>query len=212
MLDYRTYVNSPLVLNDTLKVVASGADFNQVDDACKPLNGTFNQTIMLIHQGDCNSLTKIKHAKDAGAVAVLLYTDDKNQTVGFETLSTAVLPVAFINNDDAALIYSQNSTIKAQFTNTLVALVAPSSDYGMISGYSTLGPTNELNLKPELVAVGGNVFSTLPRYLNMYGFRSGTSFSAPYIAANVALLLSNVNRSIEPTLAKNILMNFANQG
>jgi subtilisin family serine protease len=204
-------VNSPLVLNDTLKIVASGDDFNQSNDACTPLNSTYNDTILLIHQGDCSSLLKIQHAKAAGAVAVVLYTDDKNQTASFETLSTAVLPVAFINNDDGSVIYDQHDAT-ALFTNTLVALVAPASDYGMVSGYSTLGPTNELNLKPELVAVGGNVFSTLPRYLNMYGFRSGTSFSAPYIAANVALLLANVNQTIEPTLAKNILMNFATQG
>jgi hypothetical protein len=50
---------------------------------------------------------------------------------------------------------------------------------GMISAFSTLGPTNELELKPDISAVGGLVFSTIPRYLGSYGTIFGTSMSFP---------------------------------
>jgi subtilisin family serine protease len=76
-----------------------------------------------------------------------------------------------------------------------------------------LGPTNELQLKPELVAVGGNVFSTLPGYLKSYGFRSGTSMSAPFISASVSLVLSKFkDRKIAPQEMKDLFMNFARTG
>ncbi|KAI8968935.1 peptidase S8/S53 domain-containing protein [Mycotypha africana] len=224
---YRTFTNTALALNDALPFTATGGKFNEEKDACHslfknqtakrhsrpPQQNNFNNSIVLIHQGGCSSLEKIRHAQEAGARAVLLYSDDKNVTTSIETLTDAVLPVAFINNDGAAIIYkrlSQRDDIKGRFTNTLVALSAPEKEVNAISAFSSLGPTYELRLKPELVGVGGNVFSTLPRYQNSYGFRSGTSMSTPFIAGNLALLLSNLNNDkINPALAKNILMNFA---
>jgi subtilisin family serine protease len=67
-------------------------------------------------------------------------------------------------------------------------------------------------LKPELAAIGGNVFSTLPTYQKSYGVRSGTSFSCPYIAGSIALFLANNNAKQSPDLVKNALMNFASPG
>ncbi|CEP17587.1 hypothetical protein [Parasitella parasitica] len=215
-ITYRTFVNTALVLNDTLPIVATGSKFDQENDACKSLgkSSKYNDTIVLIHQGGCDSLTKIQHAHSAGAKAVILYTDIKNATTSFETLPNAVLPVAFINNDDAKIVFTarkKQKPSKARFTNTLVAMPAPEGDVDSISSFSTLGPTNELEMKPELVAVGGNVFSTVPRYQGSYQFGSGTSFSAPYVAANVALFLANSKNKANnsPDLVKNVLMNFA---
>lgn len=217
-ITYRTFVNTALTLNTTLPILATGREFNQENDACKDLGDSakYKNTIVLIHQGGhCDTLTKVKHARSAGAKAVVLYTDTKNATTSFETLSSAVLPIAFINNDDGEIIYkaAQHSSVKAHFTNTLVAMEAPENEADSISSFSTLGPTNELQLKPELVAVGGNVFSTVPRYQGSYRFASGTSFSAPYVSASVALFLSNCNQSNQsPDLVKNVLMNFASPG
>lgn len=215
---YRTFVNSPLVLNDKLLIVPSSQEFNAANDACENLvsNHTkinkFNGSIVLIHEGGCNPLLKISHARAAGGKAVVIYTDIRNATTDYDTLASAVLPVAFINNDGGKIIFKSSNSSMAQFTNILVALEAPVAEINSVSGFSTLGPTNELQLKPDLMAVGGNVFSTLPRYLNSYGFRSGTSFSAPFIAGTLALLLSNIGKDTKPDLVKDILMNFATQG
>ncbi|KAK4519117.1 uncharacterized protein ATC70_009348 [Mucor velutinosus] len=219
-ITYRTFVSKALTLNATLPIVPTGKEFNQENDACKDLGDSdkYKNTIVLIHQGgNCDTLTKVKHARSVGAKAVVLYTDIRNATTSFETLSSAVLPIAFINNDDGEIIYKEahrinnkKQAIKAQFTNTLVAMEAPEGEAESISSFSTLGPTNKLQLKPELVAVGGNVFSTVPRYQGSYRFASGTSFSAPYVSANVALFLSNCNQSKQsPDLVKSVLMNFA---
>lgn len=222
-ITYRTFVNTALTLNATLPIVPTGKEFNQEDDACNDLGDSdkYKNAIVLIHQGGhCDSLTKVKHARSAGAKAVVLYTDTRNATTSFETLSSAVLPIAFINNDDGETIFkaarrsSKKQALKAHFTNTLVAMEAPEGEADSISSFSTLGPTNELQLKPELVAAGGNVFSTVPRYQGSYRFASGTSFSAPYVSASVALFLSNCHQSKQqsPDLVKNVLMNFASPG
>lgn len=191
--------------------MATSKCFGGQNDACKKLvhGKKFKDSIALIHEGGCDPLIKVMHARDAGARAVVFYTNAKNVTTDIEVLNNAVLPVTFINHEDG---YRAFKSDEAEFTNTLLAMPAPPSDLNGISSFSSLGPTNELDLKPELMAVGGNVFSTLPRYLKSYGFRSGTSFSTPYIAGSVALLLSNTQKDLKPDQAKNMLMNFATQG
>lgn len=193
--------------------MTSSKEFDAENDACKKLtsghHSKYNDSIVLIHQGGCSSLLKIMHARDAGAKAVVIYTSVKNATTDVEILTNAVLPVAFVNNDEGKIAFKAR---EAEFTNILTALKSPEMYIDSVASFSTLGPTYELELKPELMAIGGDVFSTLPRYLKSYGFRSGTSFSTPYIAGTVALLLSNTQSDIKPDMVKNLLMNFASQG
>ncbi|GAB5589864.1 hypothetical protein Unana1_04764 [Umbelopsis nana] len=79
---------------------------------------------------------------------------------------------------------------------------------GSISSFSRLGPTNDLELKPDVSAVGGFVFSTVPRYLGGYGTISGTSMSSPWVAGSIALLLG-YNKTFTPQAVTNAIMNFA---
>ncbi|CEG68030.1 hypothetical protein RMATCC62417_04365 [Rhizopus microsporus] len=214
-VSYRTYVSLALKLNKKLPIVSASTQFNKKQDACKSLKDSnrFRDSILLVHLGDCNPLDQIKHAKQAGAEAVIFYSDTVNATTEVQILTSAALPAAFINNDEGYRIFSvlgQEKKVKAQFTNILVALPAPSNDIlHQVSGFSTLGPTNELELKPEIMGVGGNVFSTLPQYKKSYGFRSGTSMAAPFVSGQVALLLEK--KKLSPKETKNILMNFATQ-
>lgn len=194
--------------------MATSKQFNAENDACQNSthhNNLLKDSIALIHTGGCNSLTKIMHARQAGAKAVILYTDVRNATTGYEVLTNAVLPVVFINHDDGNTAFYQAN--HAQFTDTLIAMEASESEISSeVSGFSTLGPTNELELKPELMAVGASVFSTLPQYRKSYGFASGTSFASPYIAGSVALLLANTRLDLSPDQVKSLLMNSASQG
>ncbi|OBZ91183.1 Minor extracellular protease vpr, partial [Choanephora cucurbitarum] len=211
---YRTYVNSPFTLNSSLPIVASGKKFNQKNDACSKLKNKkkYKDSIVLIHQGDCNPLTKVTHAYEAGASAVVLYTDIQKTATSFEVLQHAMLPVAYVNNDDGHKLFktiSKKRNTKASFTNKLVALKASTSQAGTVSSFSSLGPTYELQLKPEITAIGDTVFSTLPRYLKSYGFGSGTSYSTPYVAGSLGLLLANTRKDLSPEMAKQTLMNFA---
>jgi len=60
-----------------------------------------------------------------------------------------------------------------------------------LAGFSSLGPANLISgpvIKPDIVAPGVDIFSTLPN--NTYGLMSGTSSSAPHVAGVVALMWS----------------------
>ena len=62
---------------------------------------------------------------------------------------------------------------------------------GELAMFSSLGPAISITgevIKPDIVAPGVDIFSTLPN--NTYGLMSGTSSSAPHIAGVVALMWS----------------------
>lgn len=79
-------------------------------------------------------------------------------------------------------------------------IVVGSSNYnGNKSSFSNFSQT-----QVDLFAPGENIYSTLPN--NSYGYMSGTSMAAPYVAGAAALLLSK-NNQLTPVQLKAALMN-----
>ena len=83
----------------------------------------------------------------------------------------------------------------------------------VLSTSSSCGPVHDGRVKPEIVAMGTNVFSTYTP-LNTYGTISGTSMSTPGITGTVALLAQRykqLNANVLPpsSLIKNIACNTA---
>ncbi len=101
-------------------------------------------------------------------------------------------------------------TGKAAKNNFVVGNVTTSET---LSGSSSCGPIHDGRVKPEIVAMGTNVFSTYTP-LNTYGTISGTSMSTPGITGMVALLVQrykqlNGNTLPNSALIKNVACNTA---
>ena len=101
-------------------------------------------------------------------------------------------------------------TGKAAKNNIVVGNITSAE---LLSTSSSCGPVHDGRVKPEIVAMGTNVFSTYTP-LNTYGTISGTSMSTPGITGTVALLAQHykqLNANVLPpsALIKNVICNTA---
>ena len=68
----------------------------------------------------------------------------------------------------------------------------PNPSAGQMSTFTSIGATPDLRIKPELSAVGGNVYSSIPTVEGKgdYASMSGTSMASPYVAGASVLVRS----------------------
>lgn len=74
-----------------------------------------------------------------------------------------------------------------------------------LAAFSSVGPTSDGRIKPEVVAMGVSVFGALAGTTNQYRSASGTSTSAPIAAGVTALLLSKFPH-LKNTQVRNIIL------
>ena len=65
--------------------------------------------------------------------------------------------------------------------------IKPNEVGGEPSDFTSWGTTAGLTIKPEIMAPGGNIFSS--RNHNSYGLMSGTSMASPHVAGAMAIML-----------------------
>ncbi|KAM3528042.1 hypothetical protein NHJ13051_002584 [Beauveria bassiana] len=95
--------------------------------------------------------------------------------------------VAASNDGEYGAFYSSGSSNAAAVNSIAsVDLTETPNTGGTPSGFSSWGPTMEMNFKPQFAGPGRDILSTLPN--NKYGRASGTSMSAPMVAGVMALL------------------------
>lgn len=148
--------------------------------------GSLAGAVVLILRGTCTFEVKINTASGAGAVAVVVYTDAARPDPITMSTGTATLPAMMVGYSDGLALrdaIAQNATQAASldFSQRSYAV-----DAGVISDFSSRGPSADLALKPELVGVGTNVYTAKP---GGWVVESGTSFSSPQISGAAAVLM-----------------------
>jgi len=178
-------------------------DFNTSNpaDACNELPSnttTLSGKIVLIRRGTCTFLSKIANVQQFGAQYVIFYN---NQNSIINPQSPAGVFAATVSADQGAqwiMDLEEGLTVNFYFPNnsTKAIIYSPNNvTGGKMSTFSSWSPTNELYIKPEVSAPGGNILSTYPLDLGGYAVLSGTSMATPYIAGVLALYRSaNVSR------------------
>ncbi|MDP1649045.1 MAG: S8 family serine peptidase [Rubrivivax sp.] len=160
------------------------------NDACSALPaGSLAGTAALIRRGTCPFHTKALNAMNAGAAAVVLY----NNSVGRFSPTVAgtpaiTIPVVAVSDTEGVAI---NNAIAAgsqtlNWQSGTGSFVNPTG--GLISSFSSYGLSPDLQLKPDIGAPGGLIYSTYPLESGAYATISGTSMSSPHVAGAVALL------------------------
>jgi subtilisin family serine protease len=162
-------------------------------DACSTLPaGSLTGKVALIRRGTCSFYIKAKNAEAAGAAAVVLY----NNVAGIQSITVAgtpavVIPVVSVDAASGVLINNRLATgpVTMTWQNGMVVYVPNVATGNLISSFSSYGMSPDLDIKPDLGAPGGSIYSTFPLELGGYAVLSGTSMSSPHVAGTVALYL-----------------------
>jgi hypothetical protein len=126
--------------------------------------------IALIQRGTCAFTDKANNAVAAGAVGVIFYN---NVADAFSASAPGVsVPVISINNADGKELVAAILKGTVNLTFNHAGSLNPVENGGAVSTFSSNGAEAELNFKPNIAGIGGNVYSTLPRYLNSWGVMS----------------------------------------
>ena len=180
--------NAIVNLGRTLKVVAvpgvgAEEDYEGIDVTGKAA---------LILRGEISFSDKVANAQSHGAAAALVYDNEDSAQLITMQIENASIPSAFIGKADgeaaAALLAAGETVTLAASADNVQIVTYPEA--GLMSSFSSWGPTSTLSIKPEITAPGGNIYSTLPG--NQYASMSGTSMACPEIAGASAVMIQYV--------------------
>jgi minor extracellular serine protease Vpr len=186
---------------NTKIVDVASLDSNGLGCSAFPANRLAN-SVALIKRGTCNFVVKVVNAATAGAVAVVVYNNVKNGLVEMGGLDSTGIPAVMISMSDGVNLqqYISGNPADAQVSiDKSTAFQWVDVTPRVISSFSGVGPGTDFSIKPDLVAVGENVYSATQKTYSaspMYdssGFTvsQGTSFSTPMVAGAAAALLEH---------------------
>ncbi|MBI3680952.1 MAG: S8 family serine peptidase [Acidobacteria bacterium] len=149
--------------------------------------------VALIQRGECFFSEKFANAQAAGAVAAVVYNNSNNPTrvimdVGSETLAGLMISRADGNTVKDRLAAQPDTTFVLFFSLSLP------EDPNQVADFSSRGPTVDLTVKPDVLAIGGNVITatngTTPGDPDTSGYivADGTSLSSPLVAGAAAVV------------------------
>lgn len=169
--------------------------------------------IALMERGEIGFDVKKLNAQQRGAVAVIIYNSEGNDTFLDYTATSdeLTIPALFLRHSDGAALRTlcASGVTTVTFDNETITLPL---NFSGLSYFSSWGPTSDLSFKPDVTAVGGYVWSTIGD--NAYQTMSGTSMATPNVAGMAALMVQQLiadGKTVDDPTAyvKTALMNTA---
>lgn len=197
---------------------------NGLGTACSALPAdSLKGHIALLSRGSCAFTVKVRNAQTAGAAAVLVVNNvagDPTAMGNDGTPSQPTIPAYMLGkNDGLALLDKGDGTI-----TTIAAALSyfSTSNANIMAGFSSQGPTDvDFRVKPDVVAPGVNVLSSVPKNScaapPCFAFFSGTSMAAPHLAGSAAVIrgqypgwsAANVRSAVVNTAQRGVLGGYA---
>lgn len=186
----------------------------EADFAGRDLSGKF----ALVKRGEISFEDKALHAKRAGAKGIVVYnrddSDDEMMTMTLgDNLELKDFPALFITNRAGNELAAHADKYRLK-PDTQHRMKFDHPNKGEMSYFSSWGLSADGELKPDVTAPGGGVFSAYND--GEYGPMSGTSMASPHVAGAVALIKQGLRKKYPEmsageltALVKNLLMSTA---
>jgi minor extracellular serine protease Vpr len=186
-------------------------------DACAGLPaGSLTGKIAVLSRGTCSFSSKIRNAQTAGAVATIVVNNVAGDPTAMGQDGTADQPTipAYMASlaDRSALagLNGQSGTIGASLS------YINSTNDDIMAGFSSQGPTDvDFRVKPDVVAPGVNVLSSIPHQFcdnpPCFAFFQGTSMATPHLAGSAAVVRGD-HPNWSAAQVRSAIVNTADQG
>ncbi|HXV67039.1 MAG TPA: S8 family serine peptidase [Nitrosopumilaceae archaeon] len=149
---------------------------------------------------------KESNAATHGAKAIIVYNKGPGLFLGELTHELAgpnyspKIPALSMSGEEGLIL---KKMLENKTTGTIDVFYHPD----FVAHFSSRGPVSPFYIKPDLVAPGAFVNTTLPD--GKYNFTSGTSFAAPHVSGAAALLLQK-QKDLTPADVKSLLVTSSN--
>lgn len=218
-----------IVTDDTnaASFAAAVGAFGPTADATGPLSanlgtyctggGTLTGQIALINRGTCTFSTKIRNAQTAGAVGAIIVNNVFGPPVSMAqdgTPDQPTIPGVMVSKSDQTNLNGRTGDTFTIHSTLAYVFDAAGNDY--MAGFSSQGPTDvDFRVKPDVVAPGVNVLSSIPHQFcdapPCFAFFQGTSMATPHLAGSAAVV-----KGQHPTWSaaqiRSAIVNTADQG
>ncbi|KAM0791589.1 hypothetical protein ACM66B_006032 [Microbotryomycetes sp. NB124-2] len=209
-----------LPANATYQLYFTSTNPNQSGDACTALPAGTNlaNKVVVVQRGGCQFPVKYRNIANAGGRVVLVYNSAGITALPFINVAGTGLTAGAALTRDAGLqllsYYNADQTTTVSFPS---GPLVPASDNaitgvvdkyfgGIVSDYSSYGPTADMYVQPSFTAPGTNVLTTTTMANGGVAITRGTSFSAPLAAGAVAVVLAaRRNENLSPLQMRAIL-------
>ncbi|KAK6212222.1 serine endopeptidase [Colletotrichum tabaci] len=160
---------------------------------CQPFppgTPSFANSIILLRSGGCQNLVKQRNARAFGADYVLTYNDESVLEIPFGYETATIGTISGDAGHEIIALIKDGGNVTGDFSLDQTRPIGIVSPYGNLANdFTSIGALNDLSIKPDIAAPGGNIYST---YLQMptWTILSGTSMATPYVAGVAALYIS----------------------
>jgi len=151
--------------------------------------------IVLVRRGDNTFEEKALIAEKQGAAGIIIYNNVSGEIK--MNVGDAKIAVCSISQDDGEML--------AAVASGKLSISREQSSGPFISDFSSWGPTPSLNIKPEIIAHGGNILSSVTG--GGYDRLSGTSMACPNLAGVVLLMRQYVVENFPEIANDNVKVN-----
>ena len=174
-IGFTSATGAPVVPSTGTSPIARTGTTTTANDGCNPLPaGALSGKVALIRRGTCSFYNKASNAQAAGATGVVLYNNAAGRISPTVAGTPAItIPVVAVTAAEGALIdgrLAAGALVALTWTSELGSF--PQATGNLLSSFSSYGLGPDLDLKPDLGAPGGSIFSTYP--LELGGYASTT--------------------------------------
>ena len=154
--------------------------------------------IAVVVRGSLSFNDKQVNAANAGAIGCIIYNNKDGYllNMAIDNYMIPTISISYVNG--LMMAQQENKTLTLTTAGGMVSM----------SDFSSWGPLPDLELKPEITAPGGDIYSALP--FGQYGYMSGTSMASPYLAGASAAAMQYVTR-MYPSLSDGEKRTLVNQ-